>query len=143
MRVFLDTSGYSNFMRRHPGAVQILQQATSVGINAVVLGELLAGFALGKREESNRQELRAFLAAPRVHILPMGMETAERFTLVFQELRRAGTPIPTNDMWIAASAMEHGLRVVTTDSHFLRIATLLTVYLSLRDDSGDKEGYRE
>jgi tRNA(fMet)-specific endonuclease VapC len=129
--VLLDTSGYSAFKRGHAGVVDLLRTATLIGLNAVVLAELLSGFAGGAREERNRQELRQFLASPRVRVLDIAAETAERFAIVHQALRRAGTPIPTHDMWIAASAMEHGLRVLTTDAHFGAVPLLLVEYSSV------------
>jgi tRNA(fMet)-specific endonuclease VapC len=131
VRVLLDTSGYSAFKRGHPGVVELLRAVTLVALNAVVLGELLSGFAAGAREERNRQELRQFLASPRVRVLDIAAETAERFAVVHQALRRAGTPIPTHDMWIAASAMEHGLRVLTTDAHFRAIPMLLVEHVTI------------
>ena len=131
MRVLLDTSGYSAFKRGHAGVVELLRTATLITLNTVVLGELLSGFAAGAREERNRQELRQFLASPRVRVLDIAAETAERFAIVHQALRRSGTPIPTHDIWIAASAMEHGLRVVTTDAHFRAVPLLLVEHLSV------------
>jgi tRNA(fMet)-specific endonuclease VapC len=125
VRVLLDTSGYSAFKRGHPAVVELLRAATRIALNAVVLGELLSGFAAGSREERNRRELGEFLGSSRVEVLPMGPETAERFAVVHQGLRRAGTPIPTHDIWIAASAMEHGLRVLTSDAHFGAVPMLL------------------
>jgi predicted nucleic acid-binding protein len=100
-------------------------------LTAVVLGELLSGFAAGRREARNRQELTEFLDSPRVQLLPMGLETAERFALVYRTLRDAGKPIPTNDIWIAASALEHGLRVLTSDVHYASIPMLLTDVLTV------------
>ena len=131
MRVLLDTSGYSAFMRGHAGVAELLRTASLIALNAIVLGELLSGFAAGAREERNRQELRQFLASPRVRVLDIAAETAERFAIVHQALRRAGTPIPTHDIWIAASAMEHGLRVLTTDAHFGAVPLLLVVHVSV------------
>ena len=129
MRVLLDTSAYSAFKRGHARVVELLRQATFIGLNAVVLGELLSGFMSGGREAWNREELHAFLQSPRVQVLSLSRETAERFAVIHQALRQAGTPIPTHDMWIAASAMEHGLRVVTADAHFHRIPMLLLDYI--------------
>jgi tRNA(fMet)-specific endonuclease VapC len=131
VRVLLDTSGYSAFKRGHASVVELLRTATLIALNAVVLGELLSGFAAGAREERNRQELRQFLASPRVHVLDIAAETAERFAIVHQALRRAGTPIPTHDIWIAASAMEHGLRVLTADAHFGAVPLLLIEHVSV------------
>ena len=130
MRLLLDTSAYTAFKRGHPAVVELLRAAVFVALNAVVLGELLSGFAAGSREEQNRRELRDFLSSPRVGIVPMGAETAERFAAIHQALRRAGTPIPTHDLWIAASAMEHGLRVLTTDGHFRAVPMLLVEHVA-------------
>jgi tRNA(fMet)-specific endonuclease VapC len=118
MRICLDTSGYSAFKRGHGGALAILQRAGEIVLPVVVLGELLAGFRIGSRERSNRQELDAFLESPRVHVAPLDLETAQRYAEILPYLRERGTPIPTNDIWIAATATEWGLRVLTTDAHF-------------------------
>ena len=125
MRLLLDTSAYSVFKRGHSGVAEALHGATFIGLTAVVLGELLSGFSLGRREARNRQELLEFLASPRVNMLPMGLETGERFALIYRLLRESGTPVPTNDLWIAASAMEHGLSLATMDNHFLSVEGLL------------------
>ncbi len=132
MRLLLDTSAYSAFRRGHPGAIDALRGATLIGLNAVVLGELLSGFALGRRDARNRQELQEFLASPRVNVLSMGLETGERFAVIYRLLRAVGQPVPTNDLWIAASAMEHGLRVLTADEHYRAIPVILTEFLEGR-----------
>ncbi len=129
MRLLLDTSAYSVFKRGHSGAAEALRGATFIGLTAVVLGELLSGFSLGRKEARNRQELLEFLASPRVNILPMGLETGERFALIYRLLRESGTPVPTNDLWIAASAMEHGLRVLTADAHYKRIPVVVSEFV--------------
>jgi tRNA(fMet)-specific endonuclease VapC len=131
VRVLLDSSAYSAFKRGHPGVVELLRTATFIALNAVVLGELLSGFAAGAREERNRHELRRFLASPRVRVLEIAAETAERFAIVHQALRRAGTPIPTHDLWIAASAMVHGRRVLTADAHFRAVPMLLVEHVTI------------
>jgi len=91
------------------------------------LGELIAGFIKGGRRRKNENELRRFLASPRVGILDV-TEEAERYAVILNSLWRTGTPIPTNDIWIAASAMEHGLRVVTTDDHYQKVPQVMTDY---------------
>lgn len=121
MRVCLDTSGYSAFKRGHEGAIDVLQQAERIVLPAVVVGELLAGFRMGSRGPVNRRELNAFLASPRVRVAPLAAETAQRYAEIVAYLREHGAPIPTNDIWIAASAMEWGLRLLTTDAHFDRL----------------------
>lgn len=121
MRICLDTSGYSAFKRGQDGVLDLVQRAAEIVLPAVVLGELLAGFRIGSRERSNRQELNAFMESPRVRVAPLDFETAERYAEILLYLRDRGTPIPTNDIWIAATAMEWGLRVLTTDAHFGRL----------------------
>lgn len=135
MRILLDTSAYSAFKRGQPQIIAALREASFIGLNTIVLGELLSGFARVNREEQNRRELREFLASPRVRIISMGLETAERFAIIYRALYDVGRPVPTHDLWIAASAMEHamehGLRVLTTDSHFRRIGMIDTEYVSI------------
>ena len=106
--VLLDTNAYVAFKRGLPDAVDVLTHVHRIGMNSVVLGELLSGFAVGTREEGNRQELQQFLASERVYQLVIDAETAAQYAVVYRELRRRGRPIPTNDMWIAASALQHG-----------------------------------
>jgi predicted nucleic acid-binding protein len=124
-RVLLDTSAYSAFLRGHPGIVAEVRRAAEIHVNAVILGELLAGFGGGKREEHNRSLLRSFLASPRVRVAALDAETSERYAHLLQALRRTGRPVPTNDLWIAATAMQLGLTVVTTDQHFRQIASIV------------------
>jgi tRNA(fMet)-specific endonuclease VapC len=125
-RILFDTNAYAAFKRGDPGATEVIRLADRIGMNAVVLGELLAGFAGGSHEERNRRELAEFLGSPRVEMLPLSSSTAEHYAGVFQLLRRKGRPIPTNDLWIAASALEHGYAVYTHDEHFRAIEGLVT-----------------
>lgn len=118
MRICLDTSAYSAFKRGHEGVVEAIRRAEQIVLPATVLGELLAGFRMGDREAKNRRELERFLDAPRVRVAPVDAESAQRYAEIVEFLRSAGRPIPTNDAWIAACAMQWGLRMVTTDAHF-------------------------
>jgi predicted nucleic acid-binding protein len=130
-RLMLDTSAYSAFMRGHPEVKLALQRAEGIYLNPVILGELLAGFIRGKRRRKNESELRTFLASPRVDVLHMDEDTADRYAVILDWLWRAGTPIPTNDLWIAASAMQHGLRIVTTDAHYQKVPQLIVNYIEV------------
>jgi len=121
----LDTSAYSAFLRGHDELLLALQRVDRVVLTPIVLGELGAGFRAGGRLKKNTAELRRFLGTPRVSVVPLDAETAERYAVILHGLRQAGTPIPTNDVWIAASAMQHGLRVLTTDAHYTRIPQIL------------------
>ena len=108
-RVLIDTSAYSAFFRGHSGVVRAIQQASRLYLCSIVLGELLAGFRKGSREEKNRKDLREFVGSRRVELLEIDEETSERYAIIADTLWKAGTPIPTNDLWIASSAMQHGL----------------------------------
>ena len=128
MQSLLDTSAYSAFMRGHAEISAAVQSNEEIFLNSVILGELIAGFIKGGRRRKNENELRRFLASPRVGVLDVTEETAERYAVILNSLWRAGTPIPTNDIWIAASAMEHGLRLVTTDDHYQKVPQVMIDY---------------
>lgn len=112
--------------------VHQLREADQIYINAVVIGELLAGFSAGSRRERNANALYRFLDSPRIDIVDIDEETAERYGVIHAGLRAAGALIPTNDIWIAASAMQHGVPVLTLDAHFERIPQIVTVPLGER-----------
>jgi predicted nucleic acid-binding protein len=127
MRVCLDTNAFSRLMRGHDPLTQLLESADEVLIPATVLGELHAGFEMGSRREENRRQLGEFLALPGVETVAVTHDVAERYGLLVSQLTRQGTPIPTNDIWIAASALETGTRLVTYDPHFQHIHGLITL----------------
>jgi len=131
MRLLVDTSAYSGFMRGHPEIKVAIQEADEIYVNSIVLGELGAGFIKGRRRRRNEAELKRFLGSPRVKLVDVTEDTAERYAVILNSLWRAGTPIPTNDIWIAASAMEHGLEVLTTDDHYQKVSQILVQYFSL------------
>lgn len=124
-RVLADTSAYSAFLRGHAGVGEALRVADEIRVTPIVLGELRAGHLRGRRRPENEEQLLLFLSSPRVGVLPVDEETAERYAAIVSALRTAGTMISTNDAWIAASAMQHGLTVLTTDADFLRIPQIL------------------
>lgn len=117
-RVLLDTSAYSNLMRGNKKIAELLDEADEVFLCAIVIGELFAGFKRGSKEEDNKSVLKEFLAVTNVGVLDIGDSTAERYAIILEFLKKGGTPIPTNDIWIAASAMQHGLVLLTSDQHF-------------------------
>ena len=124
-RIIIDTNFYTAFKRNDSAAVTLLQRAEYIGINSVILGELLAGFRCGNRERQNRLELDQFLDTARVATIAVDDETAEFYAQIFSELRQKGRPIPSNDLWLAASALQHGLALATFDDHFSSISGLL------------------
>lgn len=129
MTVCLDTSAYSFLTRGHPEIASIARSAAQISISAVVIGELLTGFRLGKRMQENRRSFDRFLASPRVHVLDVDPTTAERYSEIECFLRAQGTPLPPNDIWIAAHAMQHGLQVLTLDRHFKKMPQVSTLLL--------------
>ena len=122
--ILLDTNAYTAFMLGEAEVIEVVAYAERLYLNSVVLGELLGGFAAGTREPKNRAELARFLDSPRVEVLPITAHTADSYALVYASLRRRGQPIPTNDLWIAASALEHGAGLLTRDAHFAQIDSL-------------------
>ncbi len=127
-RILLDTSAYSAMRRGDARLKAPLGEATQVFLNAVVLGELHAGFEQGDRRGVNRALLDDFLSTPRVDVLTLDGETSERYAAIKTYLRTQGRPIPSNDLWIAASAFQHGLRLLTLDDHFRRLPQILVEY---------------
>jgi tRNA(fMet)-specific endonuclease VapC len=119
--VCLDTSAYSRFRRGDAPVVEIISTARWVGLPAVVLGELRTGFLLGGQAARNEEELRRFLRHPLVEVLDVDDDAARIYAEIMVALRKAGTPIPTNDVWIAALAARDGATVLTCDQHFLLI----------------------
>ena len=119
--ILVDTNAYTAFMRGDATVADVLAHAERIFISSVVVGELLGGFAAGSREARNRAELARFLDSPRVDVLPVIAQTADSYALVYAGLRRKGQHIPTNDLWIAASAMEHGAALLTSDAHFAQV----------------------
>jgi len=124
-RILVDTNFYVAFKRNNIEAVTLLQHVDDIGINSIILGELLAGFRCGSRERQNRHELDEFLDSPRVTVIGVDEETAEFYAQVFSELKLKGRPIPSNDLWLAASALQHGLALATYDEHFRAVSGLL------------------
>jgi tRNA(fMet)-specific endonuclease VapC len=124
-RILLDTSGYSALMRGDGRVVEALREADEVCVTPIILGELKAGFLSGNRRKANETMLREFLESPRARVVPLDEGTSERYAVIVHALRTAGTPIPTNDLWIAASAMQHGLKVLTTDAHFKKVQQIV------------------
>jgi tRNA(fMet)-specific endonuclease VapC len=118
MRVLLDTNAYSALKRGHPAVAAALKRADEVLLPTVVAGELLYGFRCGTRFERNRQDLDDFVSSPFVKVVPVTMATADRFGRIAAGLRTKGVPIPTNDIWIAAQAMETGAELVSFDRHY-------------------------
>jgi tRNA(fMet)-specific endonuclease VapC len=130
MTILLDTNAYSALLRGHDEVADRVRRAERVVFSTVVAGELLLGFRLGTRLKKNMAELDAFLENPYVSLVPVTLTTADRFARIAAALRAKGRPIPTNDIWIAAHAMEAGAELLSFDEHFGAVDGLAWVVLS-------------
>jgi tRNA(fMet)-specific endonuclease VapC len=126
-KMLIDTNIYSHALRGDPETVSALQRARKIAICSISIGELLSGFKGGNRERENREELEEFLDAPRVQIYSIDENTAEFYADILHGLRERGTPIPTNDIWIASVSFQHGLKLFSKDEHFKNISGLILI----------------
>jgi predicted nucleic acid-binding protein len=124
MRVAVDTNRLTDLLRGDAQLAERLGACDEVWIPLMVLGEIKAGFHGGTQRHRNEALLQRFLAKATVSVLLSGRETAEHYARIFVQLKRAGTPVPDNDLWIAALALEHDLTLITRDRHFDRISQL-------------------
>jgi tRNA(fMet)-specific endonuclease VapC len=121
VKIALDTNAYGAAARAEPKAVALLRAANQITLPFVVLAELRAGFAAGTAGRRNEAALARFLGSPRVDVLYPDEQTTHHYASVYAQLRRQGTPIPTNDLWIAALVVQHDLVLYTHDAHFAKI----------------------
>ena len=124
-RILIDTNIYSNSLSGNPDVVAVMRQVSHIGITVISMGELLSGFKAGNREKENRREFGMFLDSPRVYLYTVNEDTAEYYSSILNQLKKKGTPIPTNDIWIAAVAFQYGLQLYTLDTHFSHVEGLL------------------
>ncbi len=124
MRILLDTNRLRDALRQDPSVSVVVEEAVEVWIPFVTLGEIKAGFLAGdpRRRAHNEALLLGFLRLPSVSIVYADQETTEVYARLFFQLRQAGTPIPTNDLWIASLSVQHQLTLLTRDSHFAKVA---------------------
>lgn len=118
MRLALDTNRYTDLCRNEMSVVQAVEHADEVWLPFIVLGELRAGFAVGSQGPRNEAALRRFLLKSGVGVLYADEQTTYHYGSVYRQLRKQGTPIPTNDMWIAALTLQHSLVLCARDVHF-------------------------
>ncbi len=118
LRLALDTNRYTDLCRGERAIVHLVERAEAVFLPFVVLAELRAGFALGRRGAENEGILRRFLAKEGVALLLADEQTTHHYASVYRQLRRQGTPIPTNDLWVAALVLQHDLVLCARDRHF-------------------------
>ncbi len=125
MKVCLDTNAYSRLAQGDDEVCRILERADSITVPAVVIGELTYGFLNGSRRAENEAALERFLEEDDVSCQPVTRSIAERYGYVKAALKKKGTPIPENDIWIAATALETGCWLVTYDAHFNQVSGLV------------------
>lgn len=126
MKIALDTNAYSDFMRGEPNRVKIVRTAGEILLPLIVLGRLRAGFASGNQQSANAANLQRFLDRPRVSVLLPDEQTTHHYAHLFRQLRNAGTPVPSNDLWIASLVVQHDLVLCTSDSHFQKLPQIVT-----------------
>jgi len=127
MNLALDTNRYTDFCRDAEGVRETLERARQIYVPFVVLAELRAGFAVGKRGAENERTLRRFLLKDGVELLLADEQTTHQYASVYRQLRAQGTPIPTNDMWIAALVLQYNLVLYARDDHFDRLPQIARV----------------
>ena len=129
-KVLIDTNIYSFAMKGDVDVVNALRKMDVIGFSAISIGELFSGFKGGSRESKNREELNLFLDSPRVVIHAIDEGTADFYASILNNLRIAETPIPTNDIWIAAIAFQYGYQLFSKDNHFKSIPGLVQLHQS-------------
>ena len=127
--ICLDTDRYRDLCDGVPAVIACLERATEIAVPFVVVAELRAGFAVGTKGRSNEQVLQQFLRKPGVNILWPTTATFHCYASVYRHLRFQGTPIPTNDLWIAALTIEHSLALLTRDAHFQHLPQISIIAL--------------
>lgn len=118
MRYLLDTNAYGKLVAGDLEVNQRLDRASAVWLSLITVGELLAGFATGARREQNERRLGQALELQGVGVLLPDSETAQVYGDTFASLKSRGKKIPTNDLWIAAQALQHNLVLDSSDAHF-------------------------
>ncbi len=123
--LLIDTNTYSAFKRGDSRIQSVFEHVEVLGMSPIVIGELLVGFTGGTQVKRNREELQSFLERPRIKIFNITTDTAHFFNQVHSALKRKGKPIPTNDIWLAAQALEQGCVMCTYDKYFLEVEGLI------------------
>ncbi len=124
MRVAVDTNAYADAARGFERSMEVLRTAEEIALPFVVLAELRAGFSVGTRGAKNEAALTLFLQSPRVRVLYADEQTTYHYARLFAFLRKRGTPVPTNDLWIASLVVQHDLILLSSDAHFARLPQL-------------------
>ena len=127
MRLALDTNRYTDLCRGLEDTVRLLSTAEAVFLPFVVVAELRAGFAFGRKTAKNESVLRRFLLKDGVSVLYADDQTTHHYAAAYRQLRTQGTPIPTNDLWVAALVLQHNLKLHDRDRHFDHLPQIVRV----------------
>ncbi|HLD73982.1 MAG TPA: type II toxin-antitoxin system VapC family toxin [Bdellovibrionota bacterium] len=127
MNIAIDTSAIVCFFRGEEVAKGHVQKCEEIVVPFIVIGELRAGFVCGKKTLENEKLLAHFLNSPRASVLFPNEDTTHHYAKLFHQLRTQGTPIPTNDLWIAALCIQHDLPLFSLDKHFHHIPQLVQI----------------
>jgi tRNA(fMet)-specific endonuclease VapC len=125
VKIALDTNAYSDFMRGEQARVAVIRAASHIYVPLIVLAELRAGFAAGNQQLTNAANLQRFLSSKRVSVLVPDEQTTHHYAQLFAQLRRKGTAMPMNDLWIAALVTQHNLVLCTSDAHFRQVPQIV------------------
>jgi tRNA(fMet)-specific endonuclease VapC len=129
VKLVLDTNAYCLCETGHERAIELVERADSLFLPSIVYGELYYGFRYGKRFEQNLRRLQKFTEDFDVQIIVVDIDVAQKFGDIYAVLRKNGTPIATNDIWIAASCMSVGGTLLTADRDFEAIAQIQKEFL--------------
>ncbi len=127
MKICIDTNIYTAYKKGDSTIIKILEETDFVYIPSVVLGELYAGFYIGAYTKKNITELEDFLTVPGIEVVEVNQAIAEKYGYLIKTLRNQGTPIPTNDVWIAATALELSAKLLSFDKHFSHVPGIISV----------------
>ena len=125
MNILLDTSAYVAFKRNVHEVIELIVSSEEILFSPIVLGELMFGFRNGTKYKQNMNELHEFIQHEAVKPINIGQVTSDRYSRIASQLKGQGTPLPTNDTWIAAQTMEHGAELITFDRHFESVSGLV------------------
>ena len=126
-RLMIDTNIYIEYLRGNEEVKDILDFADIVAFSVISVGEIFTGFYLSENEKKYFSEIEEFFNSSRLLIYDVDSETAEFYAKIVSELKSSGSPIPTNDIWIAAIALQHGIKLLTMDNHFKKVPGLFLI----------------
>lgn len=123
-KILLDTNAFVALFRGDKGVLDYINHADRVYASVIAIGELLAGFRGGTHYRRNCNMLDRFLSKPAVDVIPVTRDTSDCFGRLKDTLKKNGTPIPINDVWLGAHGLEYGAIIVTFDRHFTHVPGL-------------------